>query len=182
MKKFAALLAGLGGYVSIPGMVREPPPRKEKPLKLVSSDDPILRKTATPVRKITSVHKRTARAMAAFLQESNNGIGLAAPQVGISKRIIAIKVEHNVLVVVNPEISELSDEKVTAIEGCLSLPGVQVPVERPGRCTLTGELVTGNAISFPARDLFARVIQHEVDHLNGVLITDYAVHSDAEGG
>lgn len=160
---------------------------RRKALELVPADDPVLRQVATPVQKITSVHKRMAAAMAEFLRKSNNGVGLAAPQVGIPKRIIAIKPNGGIVLIINPVLSELSERKEVGIEGCLSLPGIQVPVARAASCRVTGTFTDGQPLEFEAEGMLARICQHEVDHLEGVLITDHgdpinAVHDSTTGG
>lgn len=105
-----------------------------------------------------------------------DGVGLAAPQVGVSKRIIAIDVSEggdNPMVIVNPEIVESAEEKCSESEGCLSVPGIRALVERPEWVTVKGYTPEGKALLFEnAQGLFGRALQHEIDHLNGVLFVD----------
>jgi peptide deformylase len=107
-----------------------------------------------------------------------NGVGLAANQVGVLQRLfVFVNGEEGPQAVVNPRIVGPSDEKLTSDEGCLSLQGVHVPVERVAALTLEGQDVKGEPLRLELADLEARVVQHEVDHLDGVLILD---RTDAE--
>jgi peptide deformylase len=110
------------------------------------------------------------------LMNDSIGIGLAAPQVGVSHRLLVYRVEPDspVQALVNPEIEWSSRDKETMEEGCLSLPGVHVDVERPLFIRVRAQDAEGDAIVVEASGLEARVIQHEVDHLDGVLILDRA--------
>lgn len=105
---------------------------------------------------------------------AESGIGLAAPQVGVDKRVIVFDVDDRLAALCNPVITEFGEEKVIDEEGCLSVPGVNVPVERSRRIVCEGTTVEGRPITIDAEDLLARVLQHEIDHLDGVLILDRA--------
>ena len=108
-----------------------------------------------------------------LLMVDANGIGLAATQVGVLRRVFVFqRREDEVDAVVNPEIVERSDETNVVEEGCLSIQGVLVPVERPLRVTLTGRDENGDEVRYELDDIFARAAQHESDHLDGVLIID----------
>ena len=100
-----------------------------------------------------------------------NGVGLAATQVGVIRRVFIFlpDAESDPVAVVNPVLAESSDELVVDDEGCLSLVGVQMPVERPVSVKLEGRDLDGGELSFDLTDHPARVVQHEVDHLDGVL-------------
>jgi len=101
------------------------------------------------------------------------GIGLAATQVGIIRRLFVFQPnEDDVAVVVNPEIVERSDETSVADEGCLSIQGILVPVERAETITIVGRDANGEEVRFELDDIYARAAQHELDHLDGVLIID----------
>jgi peptide deformylase len=103
-----------------------------------------------------------------------NGIGLAAPQIGKSIRLCIINLEHMGMppfALVNPKISKKSWKKVEMEEGCLSIPGVFGMVKRPKKITVTAQNLEGEKIKFDADGLLSRVIQHEVDHLDGILFT-----------
>jgi peptide deformylase len=107
------------------------------------------------------------------LMHDAHGLGLAANQVGVIRRLFVFTPSKDVVAaVVNPEIVERSDETDVAEEGCLSIQGVLVPVERPLRITLAGRDENGEDVRFELDDIYARAAQHEVDHLDGVLIID----------
>ena len=112
------------------------------------------------------------------------GIGLAATQIGMPHRLLVYRVEHDspVNALVNPEIEWSSKEKETMEEGCLSLPGVHVDVERPIHVRVRAQDEHGEPILIEASGLEARVIQHEIDHLDGVLILDRTLARPAQGG
>ena len=105
------------------------------------------------------------------------GIGLAAPQVGIGKRIIVVHIgeDDGPYVVVNPVLDDFEGEAI-ATEGCLSIPGIVGDVTRAEKCSVTGVDRSGRKFRLEAEGLLARCFQHEVDHLDGVLITDKAVN------
>jgi peptide deformylase len=102
------------------------------------------------------------------------GVGLAAPQVGLSQRLLVYRVGHDapLIALVNPELEWTSDDGEEAEEGCLSIPGIHVEVERPVHVRVNAVDEFGEDLVVEASGLEARVIQHEVDHLNGVLILD----------
>jgi len=134
--------------------------------------DVALRMTARPVEdfddELRSLTERMERLMTDAL-----GIGLAATQVGIIRRLFVFQPnEDDVAVVVNPEIVERSDETSVADEGCLSIQGVLVPVERSTEITLVGRNEEGEEVRYELDDIYARAAQHELDHLDGVLIID----------
>jgi peptide deformylase len=108
-----------------------------------------------------------------LLMQDAQGVGLAATQIGVLQRIFIFEPEGEVgYAVVNPRIVESSDVKVTEEEGCLSLGDVRVPVERSTKVVLEGQDPSGDEVRFELEGLSARVVQHEVDHLDGVLIID----------
>jgi peptide deformylase len=108
-----------------------------------------------------------------LLMRDAHGIGLAATQVGVLRRIFVFTPEKDVVAVVaNPEIVERSEETDIVEEGCLSIQGVLVPIERPLRITLAGKDENGDDVRFELEDIYARAAQHEADHLDGVLIID----------
>jgi peptide deformylase len=102
----------------------------------------------------------------------HEGVGLAANQVGRLKRILVAATEEEEYVVVNPLIEEVAETTEMVVEGCLSIPGIQVEVERPTGVTVSGQDATGAPLRIEASGLLARIFQHEIDHLNGVLILD----------
>jgi peptide deformylase len=118
---------------------------------------------------------RLAKQMAKLMYASH-GVGLAATQVGVQKRIIVFDVSDDVqpVAVCNPVIVERSAETEIDEEGCLSLPGLNVPIERAAAVVCEGVDLKGEPVPFEATDLLARVLQHETDHLDGILILDRA--------
>jgi len=134
--------------------------------------DPALRQRASEVTEIDGKIARLAQDMIATMHEAP-GIGLAANQVGVLKRVFVydLQDETGPRVVINPKISDMRDEWVFE-EGCLSIPGFTAEVVRPKEVHLTGVDLDGNELSFEADELLARVLQHELDHLDGVLFID----------
>lgn len=140
-------------------------------LSLVLYPDTLLRTVCEPVEAFDSALRDVADEMLALMRQ-HRGIGLAAPQAGLRHRLIVCGLEDRLFALSNFEIKDAT-EPGDFIEGCLSLPGVQVNVRRPERVRITGYDLHGQRRSFGAAGLWARVIQHELDHLNGVLICDY---------
>ena len=141
-------------------------------LKVRKYGDPALRRSAAPISEVTP----EVRAIIADMTETmydEVGIGLAAPQVGISLRLIVISDEEGrgVQALLNPAIVDRGGE-VTGEEGCLSIPGVFAPVARAAWVKVEARSVDGQPLTLNARGLRARVLQHEIDHLDGVLFID----------
>lgn len=145
--------------------------------KIREYPDAVLRRRAEQIERVDDEIKELADQVVSALM-SRGGYGLAAPQVGISKRLIAIDVEEEFHILINPVILERSEEKVIGIEGCLSIPGVEAEVERASEVRVEALNLRGEEIVLGAKDLVARVLQHEIDHLNGKLFIDYL--SDAK--
>ena len=135
--------------------------------------DPILRTKARPVERFDGALREEIERMGRLMHESI-GVGLAAPQAGVSHRLLVYRTEPDspVQALVNPAIEWSSREKEWGEEGCLSLPGVHVEVERPVHVLVRGLDADGAPLVVEASGFEARVIQHEVDHLDGVLILD----------
>jgi len=135
--------------------------------------DPILKSRATPVDRFDDSLRRQVRRMAGIMGDAL-GVGLAAPQLGISQRLLVYRVgpDAPVIVLANPELEWASDEAETVDEGCLSIPGITVDVERPVYVRVRAADEEGGDRRVEASGLEARVIQHEMDHLDGVLILD----------
>ena len=135
--------------------------------------DPVLRLRAREVEQYDDDLKRLAERMVKLMQDAN-GVGLAANQVGIVRRVFVFQpdADSEPVAIVNPVIVERGGEAVSDEEGCLSMQGVQVPVERASTVRLEGHDPEGGEISFELTELGARVAQHELDHLDGVLILD----------
>ena len=141
-------------------------------LKVRKYGDPILRKRAEPVKDVTPDIRRMVEDMFETMYDEV-GIGLAAPQVGISLRLMVVGDDNGRTprALVNPVIAERGGE-VTAEEGCLSLPGIFAPVTRSEWVRLEAQDLEGQPVSIRAKGLTARVFQHEMDHLDGVLFID----------
>ena len=139
--------------------------------------DPALRNAATAVAEVDDEVQRLAERMLDVMERAH-GVGLAAPQLGILRRILVYRAsdEDEPKVLINPELVERSDETEVGTEGCLSLLGgeLQVPVERHLRVRVAGRDASGDAVDLDVEGFEARVIQHEIDHLDGILIFDRA--------
>jgi len=135
--------------------------------------DPVLRARAVPVERFDDELRAEIARMAAIMRDGL-GVGLAATQLGVMHRVLVYRVgaDAPLAAVVNPEIEWRSDEQEILEEGCLSLPGVHVDVERPVYVRVRGRDQHGDEVGVEASGLEARVLQHEVDHLDGVLILD----------
>ena len=140
-------------------------------LEMRTFGDPVLKTRAAPVEDFDEALERLAEEMLATMREQE-GVGLAANQVGRLKRILVAAVEDDEYVLVNPVIEEASEITESGPEGCLSIPGIQVEVERPTGITISGKDVSAEPIRIQAEGLLARIFQHEVDHLDGVLILE----------
>jgi peptide deformylase len=134
--------------------------------------DPALRLTANEIGEFDDDLRRLADRMVSLMHDAQ-GVGLAATQVGILRRLfVFVPDDDGARAVVNPRIVERADETASEEEGCLSLQGVRVPVERVTRLTLEGKDPNGEDVRWELEGLGARVVQHELDHLDGVLIID----------
>jgi peptide deformylase len=135
--------------------------------------DPVLRLRAREVEQFDDDLKQLVERMLRLMQDAN-GVGLAANQIGIIRRVFVFQPDPDTepVAVVNPMIVERGDETVSDEEGCLSMQGVQVPVERALTVRLEGRDPEGGDVSLDLSELGARVAQHELDHLDGVLILD----------
>ena len=142
-------------------------------LVIVKYPDPVLRKKAAPVQRVTPEIVDFIKAMAETMYDSN-GVGLAAPQVGISLRIIVVDAGNGLQPLINPEIITREGSQ-TGTEGCLSLPDLHGEVTRAQRVEVRGLNLRGKKITLMGEDLWARAIQHEIDHLDGILFTDLVI-------
>ena len=133
--------------------------------------DPVLKTRAAPVETFDESLVRLTEDMLATMRD-NDGVGLAANQVGRLKRVLVASVEDEDYVIVNPVLTDRSTTTERGPEGCLSIPGIHVEVERPTAVTISGRDASGKPLRIEASDVLARVLQHEVDHLDGVLILD----------
>lgn len=150
--------------------------------RVVKFGDPVLKSKASPVREFGPELRAEAERMIAIMRDGM-GVGLAATQVGVLRRLLVFQAgsDSEPTVFVNPEIEWASDEVVVAEEGCLSLPRVSVDVERSLHARFTGLDVDGEPMRVEASGLEARVLQHEIDHLDGVLILDHAPRAQRKG-
>lgn len=133
--------------------------------------DPVLLTQSAAVTDIDGKVVHLVEKMFETLYQSDSGIGLAAPQVGVQRQIFVWDMGEQPLVILNPKIVESDGEWVYS-EGCLSIPGLYVELMRPKKVLMKGIDLNGNEISFEADELEARLFQHELDHLNGVLMFD----------
>jgi len=148
--------------------------RRDAALALVRKfGDPVLRASALPVERFDEDLREEVGRMGELMRDAL-GIGLAATQLGVLHRVLVYRAyeEDPLTALVNPAIEWSSDELEVGEEGCLSLPGVHVEVERPARVRVRAQDETGETLQIEAEGLRARVIQHEIDHLDGVLILD----------
>ena len=151
------------------------------PFDIHQLGDRVLRQPAKRIAKVDDNIRALARQMLQTMY-SADGIGLAAPQVGINKRLIVVdcdpedpKVEP--LILINPEIKDHSNDAVMGQEGCLSIPEVFLDVKRPSKITVSYKNESGRPQRIKASGLLARVIQHEIDHLDGVMFVDRVENS-----
>ncbi|MEM8923656.1 MAG: peptide deformylase [Actinomycetota bacterium] len=140
------------------------------PLNVRVFGDPILRKTCDEVTEIDGKLAALADDMLATMYEQP-GIGLAAPQVGVAKRFFVYDIGDGPNVLINPVIHEWREEWMYE-EGCLSVPGLSWEIVRPKEIHATGLDIDGNEVSMEADELLSRLLQHEVDHLDGILLMD----------
>ncbi|MBT9252942.1 MAG: peptide deformylase [Brockia lithotrophica] len=140
---------------------------------IVKHPDPVLREVARPVKSVTPQVLRLLDDLAETMRHAD-GVGLAAPQVGISRRLAVVDVGDGLIELINPEILEEEGEEV-GVEGCLSIPGVYGEVRRAARVRVRTWTRTGESVVIEAEGLKARAIQHEIDHLDGILFIDRAL-------
>jgi peptide deformylase len=146
-------------------------------LPIIVVPDPILRKVAKPVERVDEALRRLMDDMLTTMYDAP-GIGLAAPQVGISRRLIVMDPSHDeepkqALIMVNPQIIVRGDELRLHEEGCLSIPDVTAEVERPARTRVSFLDRQGKPGEVELEGIWSTLVQHEIDHLNGVLFIDY---------
>lgn len=133
--------------------------------------DPVLRERALEVTTFDRGLRKLAKRMIRIMHDAP-GVGLAAPQIGVLQRLLVYDVDDDPRVLVNPQLDEFSEETEETDEGCLSVPGVTMPVSRPVSLRVRALDAAAEPLEFRAEGLEARVIQHEFDHLEGVLIVD----------
>lgn len=148
-----------------------------KKLSLIIHPHPLLRTVCEPVGQVDDAIRQLISDMGEVMLK-HNGIGLAAPQVGVTRRIIVVNTKDGILPMVNPIITKKSLTTETGEEGCLSIPEFFGPVKRYKKITVRFLDTNGEQCTLDAAGLLARVIQHEIDHLNGVLFIDYLKEED----
>lgn len=156
-------------------MFRPPPELQaawEEHPAIVKLGDPILRQVAKPVNRILHAETQKLIERMKVVMREARGLGLAAPQIGVSQRVIIYDVDEQIQVLVNPVIDHCKGEQLDPPEGCLSIPGLQGQVKRFNELRVRGQDQRGRPVSKRVSELEARVIQHEIDHLNGVLFID----------
>lgn len=134
--------------------------------------DSALRRKAKPIDVIDDDVRDLCQLMIEVMIRAN-GVGLAAPQIGVSKRIFVMDADDELYVFINPELVELSEETEETSEGCLSVPGVDATVTRSIRAIVEGLNLNGERVRLEGKGVTARAIQHEMDHLNGNLYFDH---------
>jgi peptide deformylase len=170
----AAAAGEPAGEVEVEELDAETRARRDAALRVVRKlGDPVLRATALPVERFDEMLRTEVQRMDELMQAAL-GVGLAATQVGVLHRLLVYRAypEDPTTALVNPVLEWVSEELEAAEEGCLSIPGVHVEVERPARVRVRARDPRGGELVIEAEGLEARVIQHEIDHLDGVLILD----------
>jgi len=140
-------------------------------LEIKKFNEPVLRKKCKKVGRVDKKIKKLAIDMVQTMKKGQ-GIGLAAPQVGVSKRVIVVQTDlggQRILALVNPKIIKKSLETEVDEEGCLSFPGIFLEIKRAKEVEVEGLDIKGEKIKLEAKGLLARVFQHEIDHLDGIL-------------
>ncbi|HYH02639.1 MAG TPA: peptide deformylase [Bacillota bacterium] len=147
-------------------------------MKIVTEGEPVLRRKAREITQITKRLRVLVKNMLETMYEAN-GVGLAAPQVGVSERLVVIDVGNGPLVLINPEIVK-QEGQVRDVEGCLSIPGRSEYITRAQKTQVKFTDLNGKTIVMEGEDLLARAFQHEIDHLDGVLFVDYLKTEEKE--
>jgi peptide deformylase len=157
--------------------------RREAALaQVLKFGDPVLKSRASPVRDVGPELRAEVERMVGIMRDGM-GVGLAANQLGILRRVLVFQTgrDSEPTALINPSIEWLSDESVVAEEGCLSLPRVSMDIDRSLHARVEGFDLDGERVSIEASGLEARVLQHEIDHLDGVLILDRAPREQRKG-
>jgi peptide deformylase len=138
---------------------------------ILTDDKPIVRQRAKPVIRPDKPTRTLLRDMVETMRDAK-GVGLAGPQIGVGLRVVVIDYEETLYRLINPEITWMSTERLTADEGCLSIPGYYGAVERAESVRVRAKNEQGKAIILHPAGWLARIFQHEIDHLDGILFTD----------
>ncbi len=135
--------------------------------------DPVLREKSKAVKQIDGSIINLSRDMIDSVSSGNQlGVGLAAPQIGVSKRVIVLNYEGNMETYINPRLTVLDEEQEIAEEGCLSVPNIRADVKRHKKVKFSALKLDGQKIDLEAEGMLARIFQHEIDHLDGLLFID----------
>jgi len=145
-------------------------------LKIKIYGEDILKEKCQEIKEIDKKIKDLAKGMLKVMRQEN-GVGLAAPQIGSNKRIIVVSLDENVFSLINPKITKKSKKSLSEYEGCLSLPNLFLKIKRAKEIELEGYLLEREkTVRIKAEGLLARVFQHEIDHLDGILMIDRVSH------
>lgn len=139
---------------------------------IVTVPTPVLKQRAKKIHRVDDSARQLVQDLIDTVESTPNGAGLAAPQIGVPLRAIVTHIDGKSRPVINPEIVEESEDEVEAEEGCLSIPGWYGPVWRKRQITVRGLDPNGKPVKIKAEEFEARVFQHEIDHLNGILFTE----------
>lgn len=140
-------------------------------MEIKKNPDPILKRKSAEIKEITEEIRSLGREMVKTMLK-NDGIGLAGPQVGVGKRIIVVTMPEGPEVFINPVIVSGSRETDLMEEGCLSVPGIFLKIKRSRSVEVEALTLEGTKVRIKAKGLLARIFQHEIDHLNGILFID----------
>lgn len=150
-------------------------------LEILTYPNPILTQKCQPINNPTSLEtKQLISDITQSMRAHEHGLAVAAPQVGKSLRIFVIEIEHKLMVFINPEIQKLSGKDVRLEEGCLSFPGKYLSIIRPNKVKVKFTDQSGQKQIMKASGLLARAIQHENDHLDGILFTERAKENELD--
>lgn len=133
--------------------------------------DPVLKTKASPVTEIDGKVARLVDDMFDSLYTTDTGVALAAPQIGVQKQIVVWDIDDQAMAIINPVVVE-SDGEFVYTEGCLSIPELYVDILRPNKVLVRGVTIDGDEVEIEADEFMGRMFQHEIDHLNGVLMFD----------
>jgi peptide deformylase len=133
--------------------------------------DPVLKTKASPVTEIDGKVARLVDDMFDSLYTTDTGVALAAPQIGVQKQIVVWDIDDQAMAIINPVVVE-SDGEFVYTEGCLSIPELYVDILRPNKVLVRGVTIDGDEVEIEAEEFMGRMFQHEIDHLNGVLMFD----------
>ncbi len=143
-------------------------------LEIITYPNPILRQKSEEIKDPTSSKIKQLIADMTAILRAHEGLGLAAPQVGHNLCLCVIEVDNELFVLINPQIKKLSGDETLMEEGCLSFPGKYLPVKRYQKVKVKAFDLNGKKQIIRAKGLLARALQHEIDHLNGILFIDRA--------